>query len=370
MAPTKLKALQEQVGQLMIVGFDGTELSPRVRTLLETIRPAGTIFFKRNVLSAEQTHRLNTEVQSAVGLPMFRCVDLEGGTVDRLRDAVAHAPALGHVAAIGSPKAMRRFASMLGEEARALGFNTDFAPVLDLRTAASLNVLASRTIGEDPEHVVELAREFYKGLRDEGILGCGKHFPGLGGGAVDSHHELPTIHRTWKQLWEQDLLPYRKLRDEFAFGMVAHCVYPNATREKLPASISHFWMTEVLRKKIGFRGLICSDDLEMQGVQKAVPIEEAAIESIRAGADIFLVCNNESLVWRTHYAVLREAERDKKFAKQVAVAARRVVDFKRRSKAVRAKFAPVPTLRTVDQLRRQIWEFSEEVRLSTLAGPR
>ncbi len=368
MTPTKLQELQAQVGQVMIVGFDGTELSPRVRTLLQTIRPAGTIFFKRNVLSTEQTHKLNLDVQAAVAQPLFRCVDLEGGTVDRLRDAIAHAPALGHVAATGSCKVMRRFGRLLAEETRIAGFNTDFAPVMDLRTSASLNVLTSRTIGEDPNQVVELAREFLKGFHDEGVLGCGKHFPGLGGGAVDSHQELPTIHRSWKQLWEQDLLPYRKLKDEFPFAMVAHCVYPHATKDKRPASISRFWMTDVLRKKIGYKGLICSDDLEMKGVQKAVPIEEAAIEAIRAGADIFLVCNNESLVWQTHYAVLREAEHDKTFAKQVAAAARRVLDFKRRSRPVKAKMAPPPTLRTIDQIRRKIWEFSEEVRLSALLG--
>ena len=370
MASTKLQALQEQVGQLMIVGFDGTEMSLRVRTLLATIQPAGTILFKRNVVTAEQTHRLNQDAQSVVPTSMFRCVDLEGGTVDRLRDAVAHAPALADVAATASKKVIRRFASLLAEESRALGFNTDFAPVFDLRTAASLKILSSRTIAENPQRVVDLAGEFLKGLQDEDVLGCGKHFPGLGGGAVDSHFELPTIHKPWKRLWEEDLLPYRKLKDEIPFAMVAHCVYPDATKDKLPASISRFWITDILRKKIGYKGLIVSDDLEMKGVQKAVPIEEAAILAIRAGADLFLVCNNESLVWRTHYAVLREAERDKVFAKLVATAARRVLDFKRRSRAVKAKIAATPSLKTVDHLRRKIWELSEEVRLcSSTAGP-
>ena len=364
MATRGLQALQEQVGQLMIVGFDGTELSARVQTLLATIRPAGTILFKRNVVSAEQTHRLNLDAQAAVGTPMFRCVDLEGGTVDRLRDAVAHAPSLADVAATGSKKVMRRFGRLLGEEARALGFNTDFAPVFDLRTPVSLKVLASRTIAEEAEKLVVFASEFLKGFKDQNVLGCGKHFPGLGSGAVDSHFELPTIHKPWKQLWDEDLLPYRKLKNDIPFAMVAHSVYPDASREKLPASISRFWITDILRKKIGYQGLIVSDDLEMKGVQKAVPIEEAAIQSIRAGADIFLVCNNESLVWRTHYAVLREAERDKTFAKQVATAARRVLQFKKSSRAVKAKPSASPSLRTVDQLRRKIWELSEEVRLS------
>lgn len=364
MASTRLQLLQEQVGQLMIVGFDGVELSARVRTLLATIRPAGIIFFKRNVVSAEQTHKLNQDAQSAVAVPMFRCVDLEGGTVDRLRDAIARSPALADVAATGSKKVMRRFARLLAEESRALGFNTDFAPVLDLRTPESQKVLTSRTIAEDPERVIESASEFLKGFKDENVIGCGKHFPGLGGGAVDSHFELPTILKSWKRLWDEDLLPYRKLKDDLPFVMVAHCVYPDATKEKLPASISPFWLTEILRKKIGYEGLICSDDLEMKGVQKAVPIEEAAIQSIRAGADIFLVCNNESLVWRTYYAVLHEAERDKAFAKKVAAASRRVLDFKSRSRALKAKMAAPPTISTVDKLRRKIWELSEEIRLS------
>ncbi|ABF40991.1 Beta-N-acetylhexosaminidase [Candidatus Koribacter versatilis Ellin345] len=365
MASTRLQELQQQVGQLMIVGFDGTEMSARVRTLLATIQPAGTIFFKRNVATAEQTWKLNYEAQAAVSTPLFRCVDLEGGTVDRLRDAVAPAPSLSNVAATGSKKVMRRFARTLAAEARALGFNTDFAPVFDLRTVESVKVLAGRTIAADPKHIIELAREFLKGFKDENVLGCGKHFPGLGAGAVDSHYELPTISKPWKALWEEDLLPYRKLKDEIAFAMVAHCVYPNATKEKAPASISRFWMTDILRKKIGFKHLICSDDMEMKGVQKAVSIEEACIQAVRGGADLFLVCNNESLVWRCFHAVLREAERDKSFAKQIAAASRRVFEFKKRSRAVRAKFNPAPTLRTVDKLRRTIWELTEEVRYSS-----
>lgn len=367
MAQTKLQALQQEVGQLMILGFDGTEMSPRVRTMLSILQPGGTIFFKRNVVSAEQTHKLNLDAQGAVAAPMFRCVDLEGGTVDRLRDAIAHAPALADVAASGSKDLVRRFARMLAAEARTLGFNTDFAPVFDLRTPESIKVLASRTISGDPNQIIDLARAFLKGFKDEDVLGCGKHFPGLGGGAVDSHYELPTIHKSWKALWEEDLLPYRKLKDEIPFAMVAHCVYPDATKDKVPASISHFWITDVLRKKIGFKNLIVSDDLEMKGVQKAVPIEQAAVQCIRAGGDMFMVCNNESLVWQTHYAVLREAERDKSFAKLVATAAKRVLDFKKRSKAVKTKMAASPSRKTVEQLRRKVWELSEEVRVHSLA---
>ena len=370
MAATKLQELQEQVGQLMIVGFDGIELSARVRTLLQTIRPGGIILFRRNVESAQQTHKLNQDAQAAVPLPMFRCVDLEGGTVDRLRDAIARAPSMTDVAATQSKKVLRRFGRLLGEESRAVGFNTDFAPVFDLRATPSLEVLTSRTIHDDPHVVTELAGEFLRGLGDENVLGCGKHFPGLGGGGVDSHFELPVVTKPWKELWEQDLFPYRKLKNKIPFCMIAHCVYPKATKEKLPASISRFWITDVLRKKIGYDGLILSDDLEMGGVLKAVTIEEAAILAIRGGSDMFLVCNNESLVWRTHHAVLREAERDKSFARLVATASRRVLAFKKRSREVKAKMDAAPSQRTVEGLRRKIWELTEEIRLSSArVGP-
>lgn len=368
MAKNKLENLQQQVGQLMIVGFDGTEMPTRVRTMLASIQPAGTIFFRRNIEAAEQAHALNREAQAAVATPLFRCVDLEGGKVDRLRDAIAPAPAMSEVAACASGKIMRRFARLLAAESRALGFNTDFAPVFDLRTPQSERVLAGRTIAGDPQEVATLAAEFLKGFREENVVGCGKHFPGLGAGAVDSHYELPTIDKPWKELWEEDLLPYRKLKEAIPMAMVAHCVYPNATKEKRPASISRFWMTDVLRKKIGFKNLICSDDLEMKGVQKAVPIEEAAVEAVRGGADLVLVCNNESLVWRCFHALLREAEHDRSFARLVSIAAKRVGDFKHRSKAVNAKMPPAPTQKAVEKLRREIWEFSEEVRVCAMAA--
>src|SRR5262249_26858193 len=153
-----------------------------------------------------------------------------------------------------------------------------------------------------------------RGLKSAKVLGCGKHFPGLGEANLDTHHELPSIAKSWKKLWAEDLLPYRRLRREIPFVMVAHASYPAVTKDKLPASLSRKWMTDILRKKIGYRGLIVSDDLEMGGVLAAGSIEEVAVETLRAGADIFLVCHNQELVWRSYEAVLREAERNRKFA--------------------------------------------------------
>src|SRR5207302_4520143 len=215
-----------------------------------------------------------------------------------------------------SDKLFEKHGRIIGEEVRALGFNVDFAPVLDLDLPQARSVLTSRTVSDDAKRVVGYAQRFLKGLSAANVLGCGKHFPGLGGADLDTHKELPAIQRGWDQLWSEDLRPYRELSKTIPFVMVAHATYPKASRKdaRTPASLSKAWITEVLKERIGYRGLVISDDLEMGGVLAAATMEEAALGTLRAGADIFLVCQKEEFVWRCYEAVLQEAERDRKFA--------------------------------------------------------
>jgi beta-N-acetylhexosaminidase len=360
--PDRYEELRKQVGQLLIMGFEGTEPSTRLRSTVATLQPAGIILFARNVSDPQQTWRLVRECERCVQTPMFTCIDLEGGTVDRLRDAIAPAPAAADVFQTGNRKLFRKHGRVIGDEVRALGLNTDFAPVFDLALPPSRKVLTTRTVSADPKETVRYAREFLRGLKDVRVLGCGKHFPGLGEAKLDTHKELPSIRKPWKQMWEEDLYPYRELRRDIPFVMVAHASYPDAVKEKVPASLSQRWMGDVLRKKIGYKGLVISDDLEMGGVLATASIEDAAIETISAGADIFLVCNNEANVWRTYHAVLREAERDRRFARRVAESARRVMAFKKKSRELKQRM-PAPTQKCVDRLRRAVWELSEEARL-------
>jgi beta-N-acetylhexosaminidase len=358
--------LRQQVGQLLIMGCGGTAMSARLRSMLGTLHPGGIILFQRNIEEAAQTHALLRDVQKAVSTPLFLCVDMEGGTVDRLRDVIAPAPAVAEVAAAGSKKLFRKHGRIIGEEVRALGFNTDFAPVVDLQFAASTSVLTSRTISADPRETIQYAREFLRGLSDCKILGCGKHFPGLGEANLDSHNELPVIDKPWKRQWNEDLLPYRELRRDLPFVMVAHAAYPQVTGDRAPASLSKKWMTGVLRKKIGYRGLIITDDLDMGGVLATASIEDAAVETLRAGADMFLICQKEDSVWQAFEAVYKQAESDKKFAKLIAEKSRQVLAVKKKSRALKSRLAVAPTQKTVDKLRRNIWEFSEEVRMHAL----
>src|SRR5690242_19140482 len=166
MAKTKTQDLRRDVGQLLILGFDGTAMDSKLRTTLSTLQPGGVILFARNIEEPKQTWRLLLDSQAATRIPMFRCVDLEGGTVDRLKKVIATAPSVEQVFATGNRKLFRMHGNILGLEARALGFNTDFAPVFDLGFAASRPVLTSRTASSDPDKTIEYARSFLRVLKD------------------------------------------------------------------------------------------------------------------------------------------------------------------------------------------------------------
>lgn len=353
------------IGQLLIIGFDATKMSRRLSSLLTRLQPAGVILFARNITTAEQTHSLLRECQACVSTPLFTCVDVEGGTVDRFRDLLGPAPSAAEVFATRDRKLFRRHGSLIAENCRALGFNVDFAPVLDLAFEASRTVMSSRTVSVSPQETVAYAREFLAGLRAGGVLGSGKHFPGLGAGTLDSHQQLPVIAKSLKQLWSQDLTPYRTLRAQLPMVMVSHATYPLVTQDRTPASLSRLWITDVLRKRIGYRNLIVSDDLEMGGVLSAAPIGTAAVEFVRAGGDLCLICHREDRIVKAYEELIMTSERDARFAKRVAESARRVLAFKKKSAKMLRAVAP-PTGAAIEDLSRKLWEFGEQVRLQTL----
>ena len=352
--------LHLQVGQLMIMGFEGATISANVETLLDTIQPAGVVLFARNIDSADQVHRLLGDCQDLVQTPLLTCVDMEGGTVDRLRDVVTPAPSAQEVFETGSARLYQEHGRLIGQECRALGFNTNFAPVLDLGFPASDKVMGTRTVSASAQETTQYARAFIRGLKKSRVMACGKHFPGLGEGDLDSHKQMPRIHKEWKDLWKEDLLPYRELRSDLDLVMVAHAAYPEITGDGLPASLSPKWIQDMLREVLGYQGLVVSDDLEMGGVLSSMPIEQAAIQTIRAGSDIFLVCHSEEKVRSCYESVVREAERDPEFAKQVERAAKRVVGFKKNAPELK-KPAMVPTRYDVEQLRQEMVEFARRV---------
>jgi beta-N-acetylhexosaminidase len=351
----------KEIGQLLVVGFDGTEMTPRLASLLTGVQPAGVILFARNIKGPEQTWRLLRECQKVVTTPLLACVDLEGGGVDRFREVLGPAPSAAEVFATGDRRLYRAHGEIIGENCRALGFNVDFAPVLDLAFEASRKVMSTRAVSANPVDAVTYAREFLAGLQAAKVLGCGKHFPGLGEGTLDSHHELPVIEKSLKGLWAEDLVPYRTLRRQLPMVMVSHAAYPQVTRDRTPASLSKVWITDVLRKRIGYRNPIVSDDLEMGGVLSAAPIGKAAVEFVRAGGDLCLVCHREDYIVEAHEALLRASE-DSKFARRVAESARRVLAFKKKNAGL-LRMGKAPSAAGIERLTRRLWEFGEQVRL-------
>jgi beta-N-acetylhexosaminidase len=363
--------LRQAVGSLLVVGIGGTELNGLERAWLKLARPAGVILFQRNIEDAKQTRALLGAATELCAPNSFRCVDVEGGTVDRLRDALAPMASAQEVARAARRKGkaglIREQGELVARAVKAFGFNTTLAPVMDLALPASAEVMGARAAAPTAEGVVNYARSFLTGLAAHGVVGCGKHFPGLGGGALDSHLVTPSIHRSLRELNREDLAPYRELRNELPMIMVNHAAYPKTPSKNCPASASSYWITTVLRKRLGYRGIILSDDLEMGGILKFLPIEEAAIEAIRAGMDLLEICHSPELILRTYEALVVEGERSAAFRKLLTGRARHTV--RQRARLFAGGVSAPLTAKQFEALRARILRFDQTIRNTAEAQP-
>jgi beta-N-acetylhexosaminidase len=321
--------LQEQAGQILIAGLASASLSAEEQAWIRRIRPGGIILFRRNIDEPDQVAALLGEADRLGTTPMFRCVDLEGGLVDRLREVVHPMPSPAAVFATGKRNLYRQHGWLIAREARAMGFNVVLAPVLDLRLPESAPILGTRAVAAEPWRVIDYARYFVSGLNMESMLGCGKHFPGLGGATVDSHHATPVIPRQTRLMWRTDLAPWLAVGSRLPFAMVAHASYPWPGRDPALATVSRYWVTNVLRRQVRFRGIILSDDMEMGGILSQMPIEEAVVQAVAAGIQMIEICRDPSLVLRAFEALLKEAERSCAFREMVASAWRKIYRSKK-----------------------------------------
>jgi beta-N-acetylhexosaminidase len=218
--------------------------------------------------------------------------------------------------------------------------------------------MTTRVVSGDPAEIIRYATHFLDGLAEHGVLGSGKHFPGLGSGEVDSHHFTPTITKPLNLLWKEDLLPYRALARKVPMVMVSHASYSAAVPE--PASVSAYWITEVLVREIGYEGLIVSDDMEMGGILKYMGIAEAAIRSLVAGMHVVEICRDPALVFAAYEALLHEAESSPAFARVLRRAAARAQAF-HTTRLKKDALPPAPTAGTVNKMRNAVEKFTEQV---------
>src|SRR5215471_1582666 len=284
-----LRDMRRRVGQLAIVGFAGHDLPAEVRSLAREFDLGGVIFFARNVESPEQVAELARQSQAlASEIPLWVSVDQEGGRVARLKRPFTEWPPMSTLGRAGSPESDRlaaRFAVALAAELHAVGISLDYTPVLDVLTNPKNPAIGDRALAERAEDVARLGTIIIRTLQGEGIAACGKHFPGHGDTSTDSHHELPP-----DRLEAVELVPFKAaIAAGVASIMTAHILIP-ALDEELPGTLSPAIVDGLLRKKLGFGGLVLSDDLDMKAITARYGHSEATMRAIAAGCDAVLMC--------------------------------------------------------------------------------
>lgn len=287
---------------MFAVGFAGTSPSAEVLGLIRR-GVSGVVLFARNVESAAQVATLVRDLKRAAGdRPLMVSVDQEGGRVARLREpqGFTEMPSMRSLGATVDVELARRVGAVFGRELRAVGIDLDFAPVLDVDTNPKNPVIADRSFGRDPAVVSAMGVAVMEGLQAQGVAACGKHFPGHGDTHQDSHLDLPRLPHDLQRLHSVELPPFEAaIRAGIASIMTAHVVF-DAIDPSVPATMSRAVLDGLLRQKLGFDGLLISDDLEMKAVVDHYGIEDAVVRGAAAGVDLFLVCHRAD---RAHAAI-------------------------------------------------------------------
>lgn len=284
-------SLRRRCARMLMVGFPGTTADSEVHSLIDE-GLFGVILFKRNVVDAAQTAALIRSLKSHAGRPLVAAVDQEGGRVARLRDGPFTAlPPMRELGRHEDEALAERAGRLLAFELRAVGFDWDFAPVLDVDTNPKNPVIADRALHAHPEVVARLGVALARGLEAGGVASCGKHFPGHGDTTQDSHHTLPRLPHDLARLRSTELVPFLAYaRAGLSALMTAHVLF-DAIEPGVPATMSRKVMTDLLRVELGFSGVVVSDDLEMKAIADFYSVEEAAVQGALAGVDLFLVCH-------------------------------------------------------------------------------
>lgn len=324
---------KRRAGQRVVMGLAGPTPSAEERALIREIRPGGFVLFARNVEEPAQVRELNRELAASLPaeLPPLRCVDQEGGRVQRVRAPATAWPAMRTVGNVGDPAFTRQLMAALARELRAMEFDLDFAPVADVDSNPKNPVIGDRSFGTKAGQVARQVVAAIEGLQAEGIIACAKHFPGHGDTAVDSHLDLPVVEKEPPDLAECELVPFRAaIAAGVGSVMSAHVLYP-AWDEDRPATMSRRILGGVLRQELGWDGLSFSDDMEMKAVRGRYPLEMQLREASLAGIDLFLCCKDPALQLESFETLVRLQEEDK--AQQDAA-----VDAVRRLHALRERF--------------------------------
>lgn len=289
--------LDEKIGQMIFAGIFGTEPQPASLELITEYHAGGIIFNSHNLSSPTQTVRyVNAlkEANSINPIPLFFGIDQEGGRVSKLPGDLLPLPSALSIGERNSETYTYEFGRTLAELVHAYGFNMDFAPVLDVNSNPGNPVIGDRSFGNDPDLVTRHGILVMKGLQSGNVIPTIKHFPGHGDTSVDSHKALPTVPKTFEELENLELIPFENAVQEGAdVVMIAHLLLPKLD-QALPSSLSRIIINDLLRERMGFEGVVITDDLAMNAIADHYNIGDAAVMSINAGSDIIMVANNQN----------------------------------------------------------------------------
>jgi len=326
-------------GQILVVGLAGTTLAAEEARALARGERGGVVLFRRNIVREDVTQVASlTAAVRAASPDAVVAIDQEGGRVVRLGPPALALPPMRKVGDLDDVAFAERLAAAQARELAALGITMSFAPVADIHTRAENPIIGDRAFAETPAKVATFARAWASGLARGGVLSCAKHFPGHGDTTVDSHLALPRVERDAAGLEAIEIAAFRALARDVDSMMSAHVVYPALDAQ--PATLSHAICTDLLRTKLGFEGVLFSDDLEMKAIQ--LPVGEAAVWAVTAGCDSILVCSRADLAEEAHVALVHEHEKSAAFRARIEEAHGRMMKMRRRfpSTAVLANELP------------------------------
>ncbi len=287
--------LYEKIGQMVLVGLDGYENGDASRQMIEKYHVGGFILYSQNIKDSNQLLDLINSLKAsnlANKIPLFLSVDEEGGRITRMPDELVKIPAARKIGDINKEDFSFNIGSLIGKELKMFGFNMDFAPVLDINSNPQNPVIGDRSFGETADIVSRLGIQTMKGIQSQSVISVVKHFPGHGDTSVDSHKGLPVVKHGLKRLESFELIPFSDaIKDGADAVMVAHILLPEIDPE-YPSSMSKVIINDVLRKNLGYGGVVLTDDMTMGAIAENYDIGNAAVKSINAGSDIILVCHD------------------------------------------------------------------------------
>ena len=327
--------VRQMLGQKLIFGFYGTELSEEFKALIREYKIGNVILFLRNVKSAEQVRRLCAEIQSLIlevtGIPAFIVIDQEGGLVSRLPASGVTVPSAMAISATDDPDNARIAAEITIRQLQGLGVNFNMAPVLDVNTNPANPVIGVRSFGDDPQKAALFGEATVRAYENTGVFCCGKHFPGHGDTSVDSHLGLPRIEKTLEELEQAELIPFRRCIDAgIPAIMTSHILFPNIEPENVPCTMSRTIITGLLKEKLGFRGLVFSDCLEMDAIQDYYGTANGTVAAIKAGVDLAELSSTIDLMRDAATALNEAADRGELDLEEIRQSVEKILAVKKR----------------------------------------